>query len=667
MGVSGFAALDSGADLGRGAILGALVIGAAYLAGFAVFRRGSAAVCALLMVAAAAALQLSWLGFFEIPSTQILVLLQGLFAASAIIFLSAVIRPARNNALLGGLMFAAALTFIGLGLINLVARGDASGLMRNGVIGVGVFAVLLALSQARRDIGAQLVLPGAIIALAAPVAAKFIDGGAALSLAPHALFTMGILAASLVAVTEIGAPRMTTLGLHHDCGTDTFNSLSDPRDHDHTHLGTPHEEPLRVSENQLAQVLDYAGVAVWDWCPHGAHHTDGLSSLMGSDSSAGFTPEVLREFIHKDDVAKFDKTVIAAGEGDGGFDAVLKLHNGRHVRLRGARAVDSTGSIERMVAFVENAADRRMAPASISKAEAPAVNALAAAFGDALDKGDISAAFQPIVSLDTGKIAGFESLVRWRGDKSGQDRAKAEEVVRAAEGAGKGGALARYILRAAAAHLSAEMKREGRRDLFVAVNLSVSQMREPGFADSVKKAIGEHSLPPRSLVLEITESQAISDDAGSREIFRKLKDAGASLAFDDFGAGFSSLSNLHKFAFDYLKIDKSFIDALVHGGDGAKIARAVAGLAHDLGLTVIAEGVETKETALAAREIGCDLGQGYAFGAPKTNERHQAANDREPPPRVAGSRLLDDVRHSHAGDKGSDKPPRRRLWGGDMR
>jgi EAL domain-containing protein (putative c-di-GMP-specific phosphodiesterase class I) len=653
MGASSAAVFDAGAELGRGAILGALVIGAAYLAGYAVFRRGSAAVCALLMVVSAAALQFSWLGFLEIPSQRLVVLLQGLFAASTIIFLSAVIRPARNNALLGGLMFAGALTFVGLGIINLVARGDASGLMRIGLVGVGVFAVILSLFQARRDLGAQLILPGALIALAAPIAAKFFADGAALSLAPHALFTMGVLAASLVALTDAGTPA----GAVHTA----FGNLA--ADHDEHE----HEEALRVSENQLAQVLDYTGVAVWDWCPHGVHQTNGLSTLLGADSDAGFTPDVLREFIHKDDAGKFDSSIIAVGQGDGGFDTVLRLHNGRPVRIRGARAVDSRGEIERMVAFIENAppaataAARPVAPVAAPVVAKADVHPLASALSSALDKGDINAAFQPIVSLESGRIAGFEALARWRDGKNGQDKAKAEDIVRAAEGAAKGGALARHILKAAAAHLAERMRAEGSRDLFVALNISVSQLKEPGFADAVRKAIADNNLPPRSLVLELTESQAITDDSGP--IFRKLKDAGASLAFDDFGAGFSSLSNLQKYSFDYLKIDKQFIDALTRDDDGAKIARAVASLGRDLGLTVIAEGVETKETAEAARQIGCDLGQGYAFGVPKANDR-SAANDREPPPRVA-SRLLDDIRHGER-DK-AEKPPRRRLWGGDMR
>ena len=126
----------------------------------------------------------------------------------------------------------------------------------------------------------------------------------------------------------------------------------------------------------------------------------------------------------------------------------------------------------------------------------------------------------------------------------------------------------------------------------------------------------DNNLKPRSLVLEVTETQAISEYKGAGDRLRDLSGAGAALAFDDFGAGFSSLANLKDYAFDYLKIDKSFIAGLADGGEGARIAKAIAGLAADLGLTVIAEGVEDARTAEAAKAIGCSLAQGFEFGAP---------------------------------------------------
>lgn len=631
-GASGAASLASGLEIGKGAIAGALVVSAAYLAGYAVLRRGSAAFFALLMVLAAAGLQIGWLGFAENLSPRVMVLLEGVFGAAAVIYLSAVARVVRRNAVIGGLMLAAALTLLGVGVINLTGRGDATGLMQMGLGGVAGVAILLALTQWNRDPTARLLLPGAILAGLAPFSSNFAGSlGDGFTLLAPTLFAIGVIAASLVALTEDNIQRAPELGLrehgsHHSAEAAAMFH-ADARE-----CEAGEDEHMRMSETQLAKVADYAGVAVWDWCPHGAHQTDGMPTLMGADSRSPFTPEAIRAFIHKDDLGKLESKILASGLGDGSFDQVLKLHDGRHLRFRGARAVDDRGDLERIVAFVESIPDPAKAARAASAATAaftanpkpgaplqhnaaPAAGGLAGAFADALSKGDISAVFQPIVSLDDHRVAGFETLARWTGRPGEPDRASAEDLVRAAESSGKGGALARVMLEEAAQFLAREIKTSGRRSIFVAMNLSYAQMREPGFPASVKRVMSQYNLPPKSLVLELTESQAISEkDAG--DTFKALREAGAALAFDDFGSGFSSLSNLRKYSFDYLKIDKSFVDGLVKGNESGKIAQAIASLGRDLGLTVIAEGIETRETADAARKIGCTLGQGYALGAP---------------------------------------------------
>ena len=179
------------------------------------------------------------------------------------------------------------------------------------------------------------------------------------------------------------------------------------------------------------------------------------------------------------------------------------------------------------------------------------------------------------------------------------------------------GELAKIMLAQSAAFLAEKLKTEKRGDLFVAMNVSWGQMSAPGFADAVRDAIAKYSLPKNALVLELTEGDAVTDDdrAASR-VFKSLKAAGAALAFDDFGAGFSCLTNLRKYDFDYLKIDKSFADDLEKGGEGAKIVRSLAGLGKDLGLKVIVEGVESKDAVKAALDMGCAYGQGYALGKP---------------------------------------------------
>ncbi|NWG71683.1 MAG: EAL domain-containing protein [Parvularculaceae bacterium] len=664
---------DAGVVLGKGAIVGALVVSAGYLAGYAVLKRSGAAACALLMIAAAAALEFGRLGLFTM-TPKIAVLLQGVFGAAAVIYVSSVARLVRNNAIIGGVMLAAAVTLAGIGIMNLVGPGDASGLMRLGLISVGVFAALLGVFQWSRDPAVRLLLPGVALAGLAPILAAY--AGASPMIA-STLFAIGVIAASLVAMTQENLQRVSELGLHehgHRHSQEMAASFAvDPRE-----CEADADGHSLLSETQLAKVMDYAGVAVWDWCPHGAHQTDSMPTLMGADSRAPFTPEAIRAFIHKDDLAKLETRILAPSLGDGSFDQVLKLHDGRSLRFRGARAVDSAGQIERLVAFIETAPD---AVRSRFGSPAPATAALAAAaqrpvlqhnspsapsapqlsIGEAIAKGEISAVFQPIVSLDNGKVAGFETLARWPGRAGEPDRASAEDLVRAAEAAGKGGALARLILNEAAQFLAREIKTHGKRDVFVALNLSFAQMRDAGFPAALKKAMSEHHLPPKSLVLELTESQAIQEK-GAAETFKALRDAGAALAFDDFGSGFSSLSNLRKYSFDYLKIDKSFVDGLVKGNESGKIAQAIAALGKDLGLTVIAEGVETRETADAARRIGCTLAQGYAFGAPSRAAEPAAkpsdARSHSRQPELAGASVA-------AG--ASERKARGSMWRGGLR
>ena len=653
--ISGTPALE----LGRGAIAGAFIIGAAFLAGYAAIRRSGLAVCALLMVAGAAALEFSWLGFFASMPSDIAVLIQGVFAASAIVFLSASVGAARYNPLLGGVMFTAALIIGGMGLINFFDRIDLAPLMRLAVFGVGGFAIILAITQAvRGDTGARLILPGVAIAAIAPLFGPLAGVEAAgFALAPHGLFTFGVLAASLVALTEGAAPRahsfMAGVGEQlHDFGAG--------RDHHHSsrdHRAADRDD-LDLS-GQLARVLDYSGVATWDWSGDSIDQTDSLPKLLGADSSAPFTPDALRNFIHKDDAARFEQEILSPI--DGPFDVSLKLFDGRQIRLRGARAAhEESGKLERLVAFIETASPGVALPKGngvdgvrLQKATEAAIvpmgmTSAISKFVEAFDKGDIVAAFQPIVGLDNKKIAGYEALARWRDQADGADEGP-EIFVQYAEAAGKGDALAKTMLREAGAFLAEKIKTEKQKGLFVAMNVSWAQMSADGFLDAVRETMKEFSLPKHSLVLELTEGDAVSDDGGASKIFGALKNAGAALAFDDFGAGFTCLTNLRKYDFDYLKIDKSFSVDLEKGGDGSKIVRSLTSLGKDLGLKVIIEGVESDAAARAAARLGCAYGQGFALGKPssaaKVEEKPKLASkgetQPEPTPEEAPDAKLD--------------------------
>ena len=632
-------------DLGRGAIAGAFIVAAAFLAGFAAIRQSGLAFCALLMVAGAAALQFSWLGFIPAISPNVSILIMGLFAAAAITFLSASISAARYNPLLGGVMFTAALIIAGMGVINFVDRIDVAPMMRWSVIGIGAFGVLLALSQAfRGDNNARLILPGIAMAMAAPLLGPLTQiEASAFALAPHGLFTLGVLTASLVALTETGKRSLREQSLidepaPHFAGHDIFED-PDSLDHHHDYQTDPARMHIPL-DGSLARVLDYAGVAIWDWSPDAIDQTESLPDLLGADSTAAFTPDALSNFIHKKDIAQFKKEVLAPV--DGPFDVALKLFDGRLLRVRGARAANEhAGQLERIVAFFETASsqfkpskDNGVSGRTVRQATAAAIvptvaGGLAAKMAGALENGDIIAAFQPIVALKDNKTVGYEALARWRDQENGADEGP-ETFVKAAETAGKANLLAQTMLDQAADFLSEKLTADKRSKVFVAMNVSWTQMREGSFLDAVRDVIKKYNLPKGSLVLELTESDAISErEEAAGSIFSKLKSAGAALAFDDFGAGFSCLSNLRKYDFNYLKIDKSFAADLEAGGDGAKIVGSLAGLGKDLGLKVIVEGIETPSAAKAAVKLGLDFGQGYALGKPET--KTLTPEPKEPP------------------------------------
>lgn len=643
------------AEVMRGAVAGAFIVAMAFLAGYAAIRRSGLAVCALLMVAGAAALELSWLGFFSAMPSEGAVMLQALFAAGAIVFLSAAIGAARYNALLGGVMFTAALVIAGMGAINFLDRIDLAPLMRMALIGVGGFAIVLSALQAfRGDSGARLVLPGVALAAAAPVIGLVGAESSALILASHGLFTLGVLSASIVALTEGGPSPLSSAASAESFGFQQ-NAAGHGYGHDHR---ASQERAQIVLDSQIARVLDYSGVAIWDWSPQSIDQTDSLPSLLGADSNAPFTPEALRKFVHEDDAIRFDSEVLSPV--DGPFDVNLKLYDGRVVRLRGARAADEdSGEIERLVAFIENAPGATLAANGVNEislrsateaAIVPTVSArMTAKLASALENGDIVAAFQPIVSLDNEKTAGYEALARWRDQQDGSDEGP-EQFVKAAERAGQGGVLAKTMLDQAAAFLAGALKKEKRKDLFVAMNVSWGQIREEGFLEAVREAVSKYNLPKKALVLELTEADAVTDGALAAEVFKKLKNSGVALAFDDFGAGFTCLSNLRKYDFDYLKIDKSFASDLESGGDGTKIVSSLASLGKDLGLKVILEGVESKAVAHKAKQLGCAYGQGYQFGKPLSVEAPVDTKASEKSGEPEDASVADKLK-SHASDR----------------
>ncbi len=626
-------------DLGRGAIAGAMIVGTAFLAGYAAIKRSGLAFCGFLMVAMASLLEFSWLGLLPSLPPEGSVLLLGLFAASSVVFLSATINAAKQNPLLGGFMFTAALVLGGLGFINFVDRIDAAPVMAWAAIAVGAFALFLATTQAvRGEAGARLILPGIVLALAAPLLGPLgaFEGGAA-AMAAHGLFALGVLAASMVSLTE-GVPAQALRSVAPAAvATSSFaqaNASFEPSNAGSTSTAA-RERAEVVIDSQLGRVLDYAGIAIWDWSEDIIDQTESLPSLLGADSDAPFTPDAMRQFVHKDDLKLLETGVLKAE--DGPFDVVLTLFDGRRIRMRGARAAANEAALERVVAFVEPATnepgavgddDSRRVQDATKAAVVPATSGTESKT-KTFNVEDVVAAFQPIVCLKDMKIAGYEALARLHGKEG--DTAS---LIRAASHAGKSDAFALSMLRQAAEHLAEQRKTLGAdASPFVAMNVSWSQMQQPKFASAVEEVFKKYELPKGALVLELTEGEAVGNETAAEPVFRKLKELGAALAFDDFGAGFSCLSNVRKYDFDYIKIDKSFADDLDANGDGAKIVAALADMGAKLGLNVIVEGVETNSAAKTALSLGCTHAQGYALGRPdiasardKSDEKTQQAS-----------------------------------------
>ncbi len=217
--------------------------------------------------------------------------------------------------------------------------------------------------------------------------------------------------------------------------------------------------------------------------------------------------------------------------------------------------------------------------------------------------------FQPLVDLATGRMIGVEMLARWPHPTRGL--VPPAEFIPVAEDLGLIGSMTDRLLRQAcraAANWPVQIT--------LACNLSPLQLLDPGLPGIVKAILDDTRFPAGRLELEITESALVGDVALARSLLVDLKVLGVRLALDDFGTGYSSLRHLQMLPFDKLKIDASFVGAMTSDKESDKIVSAVVGLGHSLGLLVVAEGIETAETAALLRNLGCDIGQGWLFGRP---------------------------------------------------
>jgi diguanylate cyclase (GGDEF)-like protein/PAS domain S-box-containing protein len=237
----------------------------------------------------------------------------------------------------------------------------------------------------------------------------------------------------------------------------------------------------------------------------------------------------------------------------------------------------------------------------------------------ALERNEFRNFYQPIVSLESGRIVGFEALMRWQHPTRGM--IAPDEFIFVAEETGLIREIGWWSLREACQQMSNwRAGSKGYAGLTMSVNLSAKQLLQPHLVEDMDKLLRETALPSEALKLEITESAVMADPAAAVEMLQRIKSLGIRLAIDDFGTGYSSLSYLHRFPLDTLKIDRSFISGNGAGEGGIEIARTIMPMAKNLRLDVVAEGVETIEQVTLLKKLQCKYAQGYYFSKPLAPE-----------------------------------------------
>ena len=230
----------------------------------------------------------------------------------------------------------------------------------------------------------------------------------------------------------------------------------------------------------------------------------------------------------------------------------------------------------------------------------------------ALGDGNLEVHYQPIVASDGVRVVGVEALLRW--DHPTRGPVPPAAFIPIAEQSSLMDALGEFVLRKA---LADAMRWP---DLYIAINVSPVQMKDRGFIDTVGAVIEETRIEPSRVILEVTEGVLIDNPHETKRRLEKLRGLGVRIALDDYGIGYSSLKYLQRFPFDKLKIDKEFVTPLGRSANGAVIIHSIVGLGRALGLSVLAEGVETEEQRILLRLAGCDEMQGFLFASPSPRE-----------------------------------------------
>lgn len=237
----------------------------------------------------------------------------------------------------------------------------------------------------------------------------------------------------------------------------------------------------------------------------------------------------------------------------------------------------------------------------------------------AIEREEFCVHYQPIVSIETEALVGFEALIRWNHPERGL--VPPDEFIPLAEETGLITEIGAWVLREACGQLRKWQSALGRESLTMSVNLSGKQLTQTDLIQQIESTLQQTGLNPTWLRLEITESVVMENAELATNTLLQLRKLGVHLSIDDFGTGYSSLSYLHRFPVNTLKIDRSFIGRMAKGDENSEIVRTICTLANNLGMEVVAEGVETREQLEVLRSLKCEYGQGYLFSRPVDAEK----------------------------------------------
>jgi EAL domain-containing protein (putative c-di-GMP-specific phosphodiesterase class I) len=232
-----------------------------------------------------------------------------------------------------------------------------------------------------------------------------------------------------------------------------------------------------------------------------------------------------------------------------------------------------------------------------------------------IDRGQLRLLYQPQVDLATGVIVGYEALVRWQHPERGV--LMPDQFIKIAEECGLITSVGHWVLQEAC-HEAARWQGLGPHGEHprIAVNMSPYELAQRGLSQAIRRTLDESGLDPHLLCIEVTESAMMDASETTLDTLRAIRELGIQLAIDDFGTGFSALSYLKRFSPDFLKVDRSFVAGLCKEVEDTAIVTAMVRLCQGVGVTTIAEGVETEEQLSYLRSLDCEWGQGYLFSRP---------------------------------------------------